>query len=405
MRLDEVRTILWKELLDIARDRRALALMIIVPLVGLPLLALLAGGLSSAQVTSVYIQVNDTKSMGIAKWLGENLVNQSEQQGLRVNVTISSRPPPQVYDIEVMFPQGFYSNLTSLDGVATLIVRVMVGSYAAQEVDNLIAGIVSGLSSQVVNSRVESLARLANVTISPQALLNPISITTGYILPSGQAASVQQVQLSFTVRLLQFSLFFVVNPAVVLVTDAFLGEKERKTLEVLLASPASGTSMLVGKLLSSAVMGLAIAIADSAGFIIYFLMLASSAGLKLTPSLLALNLADSAVLVLMTSSFIMPIVLRSPSARAAQASSYALLMVALGIYFSALFVNIGSLPAALRYAIMAIPFTEASLALSSYVLGQYALAVVDILIMLLFTTVFTLISVKVFNAEKLVTSR
>ena len=405
MRLDEVRTILWKELLDIARDRRALALMIIVPLVGLPLLALLAGGLSSAQVTSVYIQVNDTKSMGIAKWLGENLVNQSKQQGLRVNVTISSRPPPQVYDIEVMFPQGFYSNLTSLDGVATLIVRVMVGSYAAQEVDNLIAGIVSGLSSQVVNSRVESLARLANVTISPQALLNPISITTGYILPSGQAASVQQVQLSFTVRLLQFSLFFVVNPAVVLVTDAFLGEKERKTLEVLLASPASGTSMLVGKLLSSAVMGLAIAIADSAGFIFYFLMLASSAGLKLTPSLLALNLADSAVLVLMTSSFIMPIVLRSPSARAAQASSYALLMVALGIYFSALFVNIGSLPAALRYAIMAIPFTEASLALSSYVLGQYALAVVDILIMLLFTTVFTLISVKVFNAEKLVTSR
>jgi hypothetical protein len=173
LRLDEVRTILWKELLDIARDRRALALMIIVPLVGLPLLALLAGGLSSAQVTSVYIQVNDTKSMGIAEWLGESLVNQSEQQGLRVNVTISSRPPPQVYDIEVMFPQGFYSNLTSLDGVATLIVRVMVGSYAAQEVDSLITGIVSGLSSQVVNSRVESLARLANVTISPQRCLIP----------------------------------------------------------------------------------------------------------------------------------------------------------------------------------------------------------------------------------------
>lgn len=405
MRIEEIKAVLWKELLDMVRDRRALALMIIVPLVGLPLMALLAGGLSSAQLTTVYIQVNDTKSFGIAEWLGESIVNASEQQGLKVNLTVSSGPPPRVYDIEITIPRGFYNNLTAVDGVATLVVRVMVGSYAAQEVSNIISSVVSQLSSQVVDSRVDSLARMAGINISAERLLNPIVITTGYILPSGKAASAQQVQLSLTVRLLQFSLFFVVNPAVVLMTDAFLGEKERKTLEVLLASPLSGTSLLVGKLLSSAVMGLAIAVADSAGFIIYFLMLASSAGLRLTPALLGLNMVDSAVLVLMTSSFIMPIVLRSPSARAAQASAYALLMVALGIYFSALFVNVGSLPTAIRYTLMAIPFTEASLALSNYVVGQYLMAALDIIIMVAFTALFVALSLKAFNPERLVTSR
>lgn len=405
MRVEEVKAVLWKELLDMARDRRALALMIIVPLVGLPLMALLAGGLSSAQLTTVYIQVNDTKSLGIAQWLGESIVKESEQQGLKVNLTISSEPPPQVYDIEIIVPRGFYDNLTSVDGVATLIVRVMVGSYAAQEVDGVISSVVSQLSSEVVDHRVDTLARIAGVNISAQRLLNPVVITTGYILPSGRAASAQQVQLSLTVRLLQFSLFFVVNPAVVLMSDAFLGEKERKTLEVLLTSPLSNASLLVGKLLSSAVMGLAIAVADSAGFIIYFLMLAASAGLKLTPALLGLNMVDSAVLVLMTSSFIMPIVLRSPSARAAQASAYALLMVALGIYFSALFVNVSSLPAAIKYVLMAIPFTEASLALSNYVVGQYLMAALDILIMAAFTALFIVLSLKAFNPERLVTSR
>jgi ABC-2 type transport system permease protein len=403
-RSSALRTVVWKELIDIGRDRRALALMILIPLVGLPLMALIASGLSSAQVVTVYFAVLDNKSYPIVNWLSSQLRQDAMQQGLNLNITISSAPPSGVYDVEVIVPYGFYENLSKLDGVAVMIVRSMVGNYASQEVTSLISSIVSQLSNQIVVERVEELAKLANVSIVPSQLLNPIQLSSGYYLPSGAAATQQQVQLSFSVRLLEFSLFFVVNPAIVLVTDSFLGEKERKTLEVLLSSPIPKESLVLGKLTSAAVMGFIIALADSGGVIIYFLMLAGY-GLRLTPTLLMLNLVDAAVLVFMTSALVTPIILRSPSVRAAQASSYAVMMVALGIYFSALFVNVQSLPTFLKVLLLAIPFTEASTALTSFVLGQAALAVVYIAIMLGFSAAFTIAAFKALDVEKLITSK
>lgn len=403
-RSSALRTVVWKELIDIGRDRRALALMILIPLVGLPLMALIASGLSSAQVVTVYFAVLDNKSYPIVNWLSSQLRQDAMQQGLNLNITISSAPPSGVYDVEVIVPYGFYENLSKLDGVAVMIVRSMVGNYASQEVTSLISSIVSQLSGQIVVERVEELAKLANVSIVPSQLLNPIQLSSGYYLPSGAAATQQQVQLSFSVRLLEFSLFFVVNPAIVLVTDSFLGEKERKTLEVLLSSPIPKESLVLGKLTSAAVMGFVIALADSGGVIIYFLMLAGY-GLRLTPTLLMLNLVDAAVLVFMTSALVTPIILRSPSVRAAQASSYAVMMVALGIYFSALFVNVQSLPAFLKVLLLAIPFTEASTALTSFVLGQAALAAVYIAIMLGFSAAFTIAAFKALDVEKLITSK
>ncbi|MDT7867262.1 MAG: ABC transporter permease subunit [Acidianus sp.] len=403
-RSSALRTVIWKELIDIGRDRRALALMILIPLVGLPLMALIASGLSSAQVVTVYFAVLDNKSYPIVNWLSSQLRQDALQQGLNLNITISSAPPSGVYDVEVIIPYGFYENLSKLDGVAVMIVRSMVGNYASQEVTSLISSIVSQLSGQIVVERVEELAKLANVSIVPSQLLNPIQLSSGYYLPSGAAATQQQVQLSFSVRLLEFSLFFVVNPAIVLVTDSFLGEKERKTLEVLLSSPIPKESLVLGKLTSAAVMGFVIALADSGGVIIYFLMLAGY-GLRLTPTLLLLNLVDAAVLVFMTSALVTPIILRSPSIRAAQASSYAVMMVALGIYFSALFVNVQSLPTFLKVLLLAIPFTEASTALTSFVLGQAALTAVYIAIMLGFSAAFTIAAFKALDVEKLITSK
>jgi len=403
-RSSALRTVIWKELIDIGRDRRALALMILIPLVGLPLMALIASGLSSAQVVTVYFAVLDNKSYPIVNWFSSQLRQDALQQGLNLNITISSAPPSGVYDVEVIIPYGFYENLSKLDGVAVMIVRSMVGNYASQEVTSLISSIVSQLSSQIVVERVEELAKLANVSIVPSQLLNPIQLSSGYYLPSGAAATQQQVQLSFSVRLLEFSLFFVVNPAIVLVTDSFLGEKERKTLEVLLSSPIPKESLVLGKLTSAAVMGFIIALADSGGVIIYFLMLAGY-GLRLTPTLLMLNLVDAAVLVFMTSAIVTPIILRSPSVRAAQASSYAVMMLALGIYFSALFVNVQSLPTFLKVLLLAIPFTEASTALTSFVLGQAALTTVYIAIMLGFSAAFTIAAFKALDVEKLITSK
>ena len=401
----QLRAVVWKELLDLSRDRRALALMILIPLVGLPLLAVVAGGLSSAQVTTVYVWAYDNRSLTIARWLAGNLTELAESYGLRVNVTVGTSPPNSTYDVEVVLPEGFYSNLTSLDKVAIIELRTLVGSYAAQEVSSLVGSAAYQLSTVVAERRVESLASMANVNVSPSAVLNPLEIAAVYVLASGAAAPQQVVELSQSVRFLEFSLFFVVNPAIVVMSDSFLGEKERKTLETLLSTPLLGKNLVAGKLVAAAIIGLAIAVADSAGVVIYINMLAGAGGLELTPSLIAMNLLDTALLVFMTSSMIVPIVIRSPSTRAAQTSSYAIMMVALAIYFSSLFVNLGSLPLPIRIALMAVPFTEAAMALTNFVLGQYLYMALDFAVLAAFSAAFTVLSFKLFNPEKLVTQR
>lgn len=398
-------TLVWKELLDLSRDTRALALMILIPLVGLPLLAVVAGGLSSAQMITMYVQYNNTPEKAVAEWIAGNVSSMAVSQGIRLYVAVGQGPPNATYDVEVLVPSGFYNNLTSLDREALLVVKEMVGSYAAQEVEGVIMNYLSQLAGYEAKLRVERLAKAANISVNPSYVLNPVVVASSYYLPSGAAASSQQVQLSESVKFLAFSLFFVVDPAIVIMSDSIAGEKERKTLEVLLTSPLEGRSLVLGKLISAAAIGLAIAIADSTGLIIYIFMLAGTSSLALTPELIALNLVVAAILVFMTSTIMLPVVLRSPSVRTAQAASYAIMMVALAIYFSALFVNPSSLPRPIEYAMMAIPFTEAALALTSYAVGQYSMTLLSIAIMLAYAAAFVALSVKLYNPEKLILQR
>ncbi|MCE4607674.1 MAG: ABC transporter permease, partial [Caldisphaeraceae archaeon] len=90
------KALIWKELLDLSRDKRTLAVMIIIPFIGLPAMALVTTGLSSTQTTTVYIEVLDNKSLYIAKFISSQVTELSRQYGLRVNVTLSNGPPKSI---------------------------------------------------------------------------------------------------------------------------------------------------------------------------------------------------------------------------------------------------------------------------------------------------------------------
>jgi len=398
------KALIWKELLDLSRDKRTLAVMIIIPFIGLPAMALVTTGLSSTQTTTVYIEVLDNKSLYIAKFISSQVMELSGQYGLRVNVTISNGPPKSIYNILLVIPKGFYKNITYINGIGTLYLKSLVGSVQSSEVKSIIENVIGEVKESVVVNRVKILANRSGINATPYNVLNPISISSGYYLPSGSPAPVSQVKLSYTARLLEFSLFFVANPAIILMGDSVLGEKERKTIETLLATPASKTSIIIGKLSASVAIGLVTAIADSAGVILYLSMI-SPGSLKLTPGLIGVNLAVSALLVIMSAAIITPAILRSSSIRSAQSVSYLLMMVALGIYFSALFIDFQRLPYYVQGILMVIPFTQAALALQNFVLGQYVLMVTNLVIMAGFILLGIFISIKSFNTERLILSK
>ncbi len=398
------KAIIWKELLDLSRDKRTLAAMILIPFIGLPAIAFLATGLTQTQTTTVYIEVLDRNSTNIAKYISYQLIQYAKINGLRVNVSMSNQAPSSVYNLLLIIPKGFYENISSIDGVGTVYLKSLVGSLQSSEVESIIESIIGQLENNIVTNRVQKLSNISGIKINSSNFLNPINIFTGYYLPSGKPASATQVELSLSARLLEFSLFFVANPAIVFMGDSILGEKERKTLETLISTPSSKTSLIIGKMIASIIIGLITAIADSLGVIIYLSMIAQN-GLKLTAGLILVTFSVSALLVVMTAAIITPIVLRSSSVRSAQAMSYLIMMIALGIYFSTLFVDIQRLPYYIEDILLVIPFTHAALAISNYVLGQYLYMAVNFLVMIGFTLLGIYVSIKTFDSERLILSK
>ncbi len=397
-----LRVIAWKEIVDLSRDRKTLVATVLLPLLGMPALAIVAGALASMQSVHIYIAYSDNLTYNFAKELASKINERLRSQGFYSTVTLGL-PPKNLsnIDVYVLLPKGFYSNLTSVGKPVKVFLRVLVGSVSASTAKDVIKGVLNDLSWELAYERVQRLAKLANITLNPWNVLIPVKIIEGYYVPGGSPAPPSQAEVASTARLIELGLFFVVNPAIVYITDAILGEKERRTIESLLMTPISRRDLLAGKLIASSLIGFVAAMADTVGLLIYFLLLAK-AGLKFTPGLIALHATTSAILVLMTASTVTPIVARSQSVRSGQSVAIIFTSVAAVIYFSALLVDLSKLPLAIKAVLYIIPFTHAALAIHYYILGLKLRTVLHEIIMLLFTATALFISSKVFSSEKLI---
>ncbi|GAB6148330.1 ABC transporter permease [Stetteria hydrogenophila] len=397
------RVILWKELLDLSRDRRTLASTVLLPLLGLPLLAALTGALTGVSRVSVGVFYEDEEAAGFAGWLAGQLNATLARWGLQTRVAVARGPPGSLagYDVVVLLPRGFAANYTSLDRVAWVRVSVLAGSPAAEAVRGAVEQLIAAVSSQLARERVERLASMAGVEVDPGAVLAPVRVSLGYHRPTGAPAPGEAAEAAAAARVLEFSLAFAVNPAVVYVSDAIVGERERRTIEALLVAAGSRRSLLAGKIVASALLGLVAAAADTVGVVAYFKMVAP-AGLRLTPGLIAAHAGATAILVVMTASLTAPVAARSGSVRAAQASSFAILMLALAVYFAALTVDFLKLEGWVRLALYLVPFTHLALVIHRYVMGDVAGMLLHAAAAAAFTAASLAAAVKAFDSEKLI---
>ncbi|MEB2836649.1 MAG: ABC transporter permease subunit [Desulfurococcales archaeon] len=363
-----LRAILWKELLELARDRRTLAAVVLMPLLGLPSMGLLAGTLYHEQVATLGVYYDDPQASGMARWIASRAASEAGAQGLQLAVRVHrGEPEPGCCAVFIYLPRGFYFNATSVSRRALVYVGKVIASQAADAAYSVAQGVLEELSRSMAVERVEVLARAAGVNVSPESVLSPLVVREYYYKPSGAPATQRERLAAQTARMLEFALIFVVNPAVVYVTDAIVGERERRTLEALLATPLGVREVVTGKMLASSFIGFTAALADTLGVIIFFDVLGGVGAV--TPGLLVLHALVSGVLVVMTAAIIAPIAARSPTTRSAQATGMLVLGVATLIYFAALFTDLFNLPAPIEAALLAIPFTHAALAIQAYAVG------------------------------------
>ncbi len=396
-----LRVLLWKELLDLSRDKKTIMAVVVLPLIGLPGVALLSGALASTQVIKIAINIEDSNATSFARVLASAVRDYLQGTGVNAYIEVVSGAAvnPADYDLIVIIPKGFMNNITSLSGVATIRVSMGLGG-SGETALNALYSAINNINNKIIIYRIEFLAEKAGVKVDPRKLLQPIRISLGYHSATGAPATPQQAEEAATSKLLSFAFLFVVDPAVVYMADSIVGEKERRTIERLLLTPLTRRDLVLGKALASYVLGFATSVIDLLALLFFFSF--GGSNIVLTPSMLLVWLIISSIIIIITALIVGAISARSSSVRGAQNASFIVLTIAIAIYFTSLFVDLSKTPASIRLPLELIPYTHAVLAVTAYGAGDLRFFALHVIALLLFTLATALLAERAFTAERLV---
>jgi sodium transport system permease protein len=233
MRLSSVSTIYRKEMLDTIRDRRTLISMVVVPIAAMPLLFLLI----SAFVSSAEKKAGD-EAETVAVRGGERLpglLNALAGAGFK----LASRDDLKAAIEKKEIAAGVEP--VELPGERNIEVRV----YA--DLTRRGSEVASGRIRTALADFREQSIRMKLIALGlPAAIADPFSVKPVNIAPEKKMAGLLWGSLlGYVVVLLMFT--GGMYPAI----DMTAGEKERRTLEVVLSSPAGRSAIILGKILAT----------------------------------------------------------------------------------------------------------------------------------------------------------
>jgi sodium transport system permease protein len=227
-----VRTIYAKEMLDMLRDRRALISMIVVPIVAIP-------GIFT-----------------VMHYFTENLGKKAQEESARIGASAKINQPAIR---EALKNAGF--DLVPVSNPRTAVESKSVAAALDEDrgpanEDRIVifedrTREASSMAAERIRSTLERLkldqvkGSLRGLGVS-ERVLNPFSVTSSNVAPEKKMAGfILGSVLGYAVLLLMFT--GGMYPAI----DMTAGEKERHTLEPLLASPASREEIILGKILTT----------------------------------------------------------------------------------------------------------------------------------------------------------
>jgi sodium transport system permease protein len=328
--------VIWlKEITDTIRDRRTLAAMIVAPLVLMPILTIVPQSVLSNQMEKQQEAKVELAVVGEAN--GPELVEYLQMTGEFLLVE-----PPE--DLEkalqegelkaaLTIPPGFAAAIAAEEPVSVTISThqtTMMSGQAASRVRS----VIESFNSQVVGERMAARG------VDPR-VLQPVLVDTENL------ASEEQMGGAWLAMLLpMFIAVWAVAGGMYTAIDVTAGEKERGTLEPLLAAPAGRLQIVVGKLLAVVTTsGTAVLLSVLSMYLSlrYFggsaLMTGTEAEFSLRPAAVVLLLVVALPLVVMISSLEMAISMFARSFK--QAQNY-IMPLQLVVMLPAVFVVLGT---------------------------------------------------------------
>ena len=299
MNLRHVGVVWRKELLDTVRERRTLVLMIVVPLVVMPIFALGPTLLVGSQESQ-----SQQSTQEIAVIRGEaapelfSRIRQSE--GIAIVDADDPDAALQEGDIKAILeiPEGFADAIETETSPPPIRIRFDATESRSRAAQEKLSAFLGAYRDAVVQTRLESRG------LSTE-LLEPFAVR------SQNVASQQEVGaflLSFMLPL--FLVLYASIGGSQTAIDVSAGEKERGTLESLLVSPPSRTSLVVGKFLTIASVTLVATVLALVGFVVAILAaqqfmadnpIVTQLQLTLAPGIIALIFGVTALVAAMMS--------------------------------------------------------------------------------------------------------
>ncbi len=410
----DLRVLLWKELLDLYRDRKTLFTSILLPLISLPLIGFM--GLALVEQQPVLVAIVDLDNSTAAnpllnitvssRWLVGNTTRILRSYGY--NTTTSNDPSiiknPDI-DVALIIPRGFARNATSLNNTARVKVLRRAGVQAAVRAETTIYSIVSVFSRNLSDTKLKGVIRLLGVNATIPALRNPVSAKTEVVGIHGQPVGREVVLRNAFARILVLAFSFIVTPAASYVIDGIIGERERKTIELLLASPTTPQRIIYAKLVAATLLGLITALADIAGLVVYMASVSILSGVPfgviVDPLLLLLHSITAFFTILATISIALPFITRTRGVRSASNIMSLVTIVGLIFFFTGFFVDYIRLPGTILWPLYLIPYTHSILVIQGYVLGYLYRAFIHLFVLSIASIVLLVLASRTVNTEKL----
>jgi sodium transport system permease protein len=297
------------------------------------------------------------------------------------------------YDVAMIFPAGFSSNITN--GLRSQVdAMVYPGSTRSLIALSVFQQIISSYENVLVAQR------LASVHLNPE-FINPIGFSVRNVGKEGaQEASPLGFMGAFFLVISAFSAMLGIG------LEKSVGEKDKGTLEALLASPASRREIVVGKLLSLLPFGLLSFVATIVGLafggVITSTFMGQTAGnlqmISLDPSYLPIMLVVAPIFLVQAAALILLVGFFAKTLKEAQTyASIATFVLSVGTIFTFF------LPAYISRWICLVPVAGMAVLQNFYISeGFSAFVLSSILIQTLYVVLLLTLVLRVMNAERLV---
>ncbi|MEE8564778.1 MAG: ABC transporter permease [Candidatus Thermoplasmatota archaeon] len=283
------------------------------------------------------------------------------------------------------------------------------------------AGILDSISSEVVQGVIYQINR----ELSEELIKNNSSINASIVLSPTQRLDTTYFKdkemtgitpnaivglLSSQSTLIPIVIMMIILMSGGIVISSMALEKENKTLETLLTLPVKRTSIVTGKIVASASIGLFMALIYMIGFGNYMQSFQMSGGLNLADYGLSLSTFDLilvgiSLFVTLIAGLALSMLLGTfaKNYKSAQTLTFPVTALALVPMFLTMFKDFDTLPIALKGFVYAIPFSHPMMAPRLLLFDNYTIVISGIIYVSIFAIILISYIAWIFKTDKLLT--